>query len=63
MKDTNRYDRNLVREVAKAVGGGGGGKADFAQAGARTAEGLEEALAKAAPILRAMLDAQTKSSK
>ena len=52
-----------MREVAKAVGGGGGGKADFAQAGARTAEGLEEALAKAAPILRAMLDAQTKSSK
>ncbi len=38
---------NLVREVAKVLGGGGGGKADFAQAGAKTAEGLEGALAKA----------------
>jgi alanyl-tRNA synthetase len=42
---------NLVRAVAKAVGGGGGGKADFAQAGAKTAEGLEEALAKAGEAL------------
>jgi alanyl-tRNA synthetase len=48
---------NLVRAVAKAVGGGGGGKADFAQAGAKTAEGLEEALGKTDSILRAMIDA------
>ncbi len=46
---------NLVREVAKVVGGGGGGKADFAQAGARTAEGLAEALAQAVPVLEAMV--------
>jgi alanyl-tRNA synthetase len=46
---------NLVREVAKAVGGGGGGKADFAQAGAKTAEGLEKALAGAAVVLSPML--------
>ncbi len=48
---------NLVREVAKAMGGGGGGKADFAQAGAKTAEGLKEALAKTESILDAMMDA------
>ena len=47
---------NLVREVAKAVGGGGGGKADFAQAGARKAEGLEEALAEAAAVLNKTLE-------
>ena len=48
---------NLVREIAKVVGGGGGGKADFGQAGAKTAEGLEEALGQAAAILRAVLGA------
>jgi alanyl-tRNA synthetase len=47
---------NLVREVAKAVGGGGGGKADFAQAGAKTAEGLEEALAGTAAALNKMVE-------
>jgi alanyl-tRNA synthetase len=46
---------NLVREVAKAVGGGGGGKADFAQAGAKKAEGLEEALAEAPQALAVMV--------
>jgi alanyl-tRNA synthetase len=48
---------NLGREVAKAVGGGGGGKADFAQAGAKTAEGLAEALAGAAAVLKGMVAA------
>jgi alanyl-tRNA synthetase len=46
---------NLVREVAKALGGGGGGKADFAQAGAKAAEGLQEALAKAPQALAVMV--------
>jgi len=35
---------NLVREVAKMTGGGGGGRADFAQAGGRNPEKLQEAL-------------------
>jgi len=46
---------NLVREVAKAAGGGGGGKADFAQAGAKTADGLAAALERAAGALKAMV--------
>jgi alanyl-tRNA synthetase len=35
---------NLVREVAKMTGGGGGGRADFAQAGGKNPEKLQEAL-------------------
>ncbi len=35
---------NLVRDVAKLTGGGGGGRADFAQAGGRNPEKLQEAL-------------------
>ncbi len=34
----------IVREVAKVAGGGGGGRPDFAQAGGKTPERLEEAL-------------------
>lgn len=41
---------NLVREVAKLAGGGGGGRPDFAQAGGRNPEKLEEAL-QAVPAL------------
>jgi alanyl-tRNA synthetase len=35
----------LVQEVAKAVGGGGGGRPDLAQAGGKDAAGLDQALA------------------
>jgi alanyl-tRNA synthetase len=35
---------NLVREVAKIAGGGGGGRPDFAQAGGRDPEKLQDAL-------------------
>ncbi len=35
----------LVKELAPLVGGGGGGRADLAQAGGQNPEGLEEALA------------------
>ena len=35
---------NIVREVAKVCGGGGGGKPESAQAGAKDAEKIEEAL-------------------
>jgi alanyl-tRNA synthetase len=37
---------NLVREVAKIAGGGGGGRPDFAQAGGRAPERLGEALSR-----------------
>ena len=48
---------NWVRDVAPIVGGGGGGKADLAQAGGKQPEKLPEALAKAKEVARAMLGA------
>jgi alanyl-tRNA synthetase len=35
----------LIQEVAKAVGGGGGGRPDLAQAGGKNAAALDQALA------------------
>jgi alanyl-tRNA synthetase len=45
----------LVKEVAKEVGGGGGGKAGLAQAGGRDAAHLREALASVVPLVRGQL--------
>lgn len=42
---------NLVREVAKVAGGGGGGRPDFAQAGGRDAGKIGEAMAAARRIV------------
>ncbi len=47
----------LVREIAAAVGGRGGGRADFAQAGGSDPEALDGALAGAAKVLAAQLEA------
>ena len=41
---------NLIREVAKIAGGGGGGRPDFAQAGGRDASKVVEAIEQA-PVL------------
>jgi alanyl-tRNA synthetase len=46
---------NLVREIAKVAGGGGGGKADFATAGGRDANKVDDALAIAASTIQGML--------
>lgn len=46
---------NLVRELAKIAGGGGGGKPDFATAGARELDKIEAALSSSPEILRGML--------
>ncbi|HEY3414708.1 MAG TPA: alanine--tRNA ligase [Armatimonadota bacterium] len=46
---------NLVREVAKVAGGGGGGRPDFAQAGGKDASKVADAVAAAEPALRAQL--------
>jgi alanyl-tRNA synthetase len=43
---------NLVREVAKAAGGSGGGRPDFAQGGARDASKIEQALAMVEGLVR-----------
>jgi alanyl-tRNA synthetase len=44
---------NLAREVARLTGGGGGGRPDFAQAGGRNPERLDEALAKVKELVAA----------
>ncbi len=44
---------NLIREVAKIAGGGGGGRPDFAQAGGKNPERLDEALAKVKELVAA----------
>jgi alanyl-tRNA synthetase len=46
---------NLVREVAKAVGGGGGGRPDLGQAGGKEPERLPEALAGVPDLVRKQL--------
>jgi len=48
---------NLVRELAKMVGGGGGGRPDMAQAGGRDAGKLPAAIAKAPDLVRQQLTA------
>jgi len=53
---------NLVREVASACGGGGGGKPTFAQAGGRDVSKLDEALAKAPEIVAQQLGQSPRSS-
>lgn len=44
---------DLIREVAKVAGGGGGGRPDFAQAGGKNPERLDEALAKVKDLVAA----------
>ncbi len=46
---------NLVRDVAKLVGGGGGGRPDFATAGGKDPAQLDSALNAAAEILRSQI--------
>jgi len=47
---------SVVSELAKMVGGGGGGRADFAQAGGRMPEKLEEALEATPGLVSGLLD-------
>ncbi|MCH2663909.1 alanine--tRNA ligase [bacterium] len=47
---------NIVRDVAKVVGGGGGGKPHLAQAGGKDPERIPDALSKVADIVREMVE-------
>jgi len=46
---------NIVREVAKIAQGGGGGRPDFATAGAKNADKIDEALAAVVSIASGMI--------
>ncbi len=48
---------NLVKELARLVGGGGGGRPNMAQAGGKNPAGIEEALAKASEVLEGQIQA------
>jgi alanyl-tRNA synthetase len=45
----------LVKELAPIVGGGGGGRPDFAEAGGKDPSKIDELLAKAPEVLRRLL--------
>ena len=42
---------NMIKQIAKVAGGGGGGKADMAQAGAKDPSKIEDALAFAETLI------------
>jgi alanyl-tRNA synthetase len=46
---------NLIKVLAACVGGGGGGRPNMAQAGGKSAEGIDEAVAKAKEVLNSQL--------
>jgi alanyl-tRNA synthetase len=46
---------NIIKEVAPIVGGGGGGRPDFAQAGGKNPARTDEALAEVKKIVSAKL--------
>lgn len=48
---------NILREIAKIAGGGGGGRPDFATAGGKNVDKLEEAIASAKTVLASQLKA------
>jgi len=46
---------NIIREIAKLVGGSGGGRPDLAEAGGKDVAGLENALSQVYPVVERML--------
>ncbi len=48
---------NIAKEIARIVGGGGGGRPDMAQAGGKDKSRLDEALARARELARQMVEA------
>ena len=46
---------NLIKAVAKLVGGGGGGRPNMAQAGGKDPSKIDEAIGKAAEVLESQI--------
>ena len=46
---------NLIKEIAKLVGGGGGGRPNMAQAGGKNPAGIDDAIAKAKEVAAVQL--------
>lgn len=53
--DKGIHAGNVIKEVAKVTGGGGGGRPDMAQAGGKDASKIEEALSKVPEIVKSQL--------
>ena len=45
---------NIIKEIAKIVGGGGGGRPNMAQAGGKDSTKIDEALEKAKEVIKAV---------
>ncbi len=52
--DNGAHSGNIIREVAKVAGGGGGGKPNMAQAGGKDLSKITDALAKAREIIASL---------
>lgn len=49
------HSGNVIKEIAKLVGGGGGGRPDMAQAGGKDVSGIDEALLQAVKVIEGQI--------